>query len=123
MDACNPLTGECVHAPNDALCDDQLFCNGVETCRPDHPDAYGMSGCVPGVEPDCSGSDVGECVRGRCNVTSDQCDAVPHDALCDDGHSCTADSCLADGACAHVANDTHCDDNVCVRVPPPQRRR
>ena len=33
-DSCNEDTDSCDNVPNDALCDDGLYCNGAETCDP-----------------------------------------------------------------------------------------
>jgi len=48
VDACDPLAnggaGGCVYTPNHALCNNMLFCDGVETC-----DA--IQGCLNGVAP------------------------------------------------------------------------
>src|SRR5207302_527971 len=38
VDMCVPATGMCVHTPSDAMCDDHMYCNGVEFCDP-------MRGC------------------------------------------------------------------------------
>ncbi len=47
-DSCNEGTDSCDHAPNNALCNDGLFCNGVETCNV-------STGCVAGTDP-CGGA-------------------------------------------------------------------
>ncbi len=60
---CNNM-GECVETAQDSMCNDNLMCNGVETCNPDAPNRDPVTGCVPG-------------------------EAVPFD----DGIACTSDSC------------------------------
>jgi len=47
-DSCNEATDSCDHVPNNALCDDGLFCNGAETCSP-------TLGCQAGTDP-CGGA-------------------------------------------------------------------
>ncbi|MFQ5592292.1 MAG: S8 family serine peptidase, partial [Phycisphaerae bacterium] len=34
VDACNEATASCDHVPSDAICDNGLFCDGIETCDP-----------------------------------------------------------------------------------------
>ena len=85
-------------------CDDDLFCNGAETC------ADGI--CGPGDEP---------CMPEQtCNETTDTCMAPPQPCTtaqdCDDGNTCTDDTCDVD-VCSHVYNDAHCDDgDACTNV-------
>jgi subtilisin-like proprotein convertase family protein len=56
-DACNESTDSCTNTPNNASCDDGLFCNGAETCSP-------TLGCQAGTDP---------CGGGTCNETTDTC--------------------------------------------------
>lgn len=56
-DACNEGTDQCDHIPNNASCDDGLFCNGAETCST-------SSGCVAGTAP---------CGAGACDEINDAC--------------------------------------------------
>ncbi len=44
VDSCRNETGSCIHQPDDALCDNGLYCDGSETC-----DAH--EGCRDGVPP------------------------------------------------------------------------
>jgi len=64
VDACDPLAnggaGGCQYAPDDGICDNLLFCDGVETC-----DA--IQGCLPGLAP-CAA----ECEH--CVEASDACE-------------------------------------------------
>ena len=59
VDSCNEATDSCDNLPTDALCDDDLFCNGAETC-----DA--ATGCQTGVDP-CTST-------GTCNEGTDTCE-------------------------------------------------
>jgi hypothetical protein len=85
LDACNEATDSCDHAPQHALCDNGLFCDGVETCDP-------VTGCQPGSDP-CAGQSCDEvndvCVSGECT----------EDADCDDTLFCTGAETCADNTC------------------------
>jgi hypothetical protein len=129
-DSCNEGTDSCDNIPEDALCDNGLFCDGAETCDPAHD-------CQPGTAVDCDDG-VG-CTDDSCNESSDSCDNIPNDALCDnglycdgaetchatldcqagtavdcnDGVTCTVDSCNeGTDSCDNVANDASCDDGL-----------
>lgn len=58
VDACDESAGGCTNVPNDAICDDGLFCNGTETCDPD-------AGCGMGAAPDCDDAD--DCTDDFCS--------------------------------------------------------
>ena len=82
-----------VDVPED--CDDDLYCNGVETRNPTTGE------CEPGTEVDCSGF-TDQCNVGVCSETVDFCVAepLPDTTACDDGNICTeADHCDGLGAC------------------------
>jgi WD40 repeat protein len=70
---CNTATNLCVHMPDDALCDDGLFCNGIETCHP-------TLGCRPGSPVDCD--DGLACTIGTCDVVTQSCVYTPIHSLC-----------------------------------------
>jgi trimeric autotransporter adhesin len=75
-DTCN--AGICNNAPNNALCDNGLFCDGAETCS-------GSLGCVAGVPP---------CTGVACNEATNTC------ASCaGPGATCTANSQCCSGSC------------------------
>ena len=84
VDSCNETTDQCDNVPNDALCDDSLFCSGVETCN-------AVTDCQPGTPVDCD--DLVGCTVDSCNETTDQCDNVSEHCTCDDGDVCTTDTC------------------------------
>ena len=133
-DTCDEIGDACDHAPDHPACDDGAFCNGAEICDP-------LSGCIGGVAPDCA--DGVSCTVDACDEDADACDHVPDAApcqdgdacngteLCDDqagcvpgaapscndGNSCTVDSCDTLGGCTHqqLADGDACDDgNVCT---------
>jgi hypothetical protein len=129
-DACNEDTDACDNLPDDAGCDDNLFCNGAETCDP-------VADCQPGTAPDCK--DAVECTVDYCNEAAGACAHAPNHSVChdgsfcdgqekcdpasgckpgetpacDDGVSCTTDTCDTEtDSCAHVANDSACNDGL-----------
>jgi hypothetical protein len=141
VDACDEAADACTHTPNNAVCDDGLFCNGAETCDAD-------AGCVSpkdagGNAVDCS--DGIPCTTDACNENTDSCTHTPSNAVCDDGvfcngsetcnatqgclsstrncadaFPCTIDACDEAGdACTHTpdngacADSTSCTDDVC----------
>jgi hypothetical protein len=133
---CNPSSDDadaigCVLIPNDGKCDDGVFCNGAETCNPNH-------GCnEDDPPPDCS--DGVACTLDACDATTDQCRHSPRNSQCSDGLfcngnetcdaelgcqagkppkcgdtvDCTSDSCdEANDTCKHVPNDSQCSNGV-----------
>ena len=128
VDAIQVCSGGCTS--NDD-CNDNLFCNGVETCN------LGTGSCQAGTPPDCS--DTVSCTVDSCNETTDSCDHVPDDGVCDNGAfcdgtetchatlgcqagtavdcddtiACTADSCNeGTDSCDNVPDDAVCDDTL-----------
>jgi cysteine-rich repeat protein len=92
VDACDEDTGEVVHTPRDARCNDGVFCDGVERCRPD-------TGCVDGPPPVLS--DGVRCTTDRCDEALDFVEHLPDDAACDDGLFCNgAEVCDPVADCA-----------------------
>ena len=87
-DICGP-GGYCLHVAQPELCDDGVFCNGIELCDL-------REGCAPGGRTTCNDNDV--CTLDRCNEATRSCDRSPRD-LDADGD--------ADFFCA---GGTDCDD-------------
>jgi hypothetical protein len=89
------------------VCDDGLFCTGVDQCD-------GAGACA-GSDRDCSAFD-GDCVVGTCNEGLLSCESTPIAAgtSCNEGLSCTADTCDALGSCQTSVTprpiSTPCDD-------------
>ncbi|UQA60087.1 hypothetical protein [Polyangium aurulentum] len=126
-DSCNAITG-CGHAaddglvpedgiactvdkcaggtpsntPSNALCDDGLWCTGVEICSPASPAADG-DGCIETNVPSPPPAS-GPCVTvGACDEATKSFPVVPKPvgSSCNDGIACTTgDACVAGGACA-----------------------
>jgi len=94
LDTCDGVTGNCWHTPDDALCPDASFCDGVDTCDPADPDAD-VDGCVP--NPWACGN--------ACNENTDSCFDCTSNADCNDGIPCTDDTCDGGtGICTHADN-------------------
>jgi uncharacterized repeat protein (TIGR01451 family) len=96
-DACDEANDTCTNTPDDSICDDGLYCTGVETC-----DA--VAGCLPGADP---------CPGQTCIEAAGTCDVCTSDAICDDGLWCNGmETCdLVSGLC-QPGNDP-CPDRAC----------
>ncbi|MFQ5415779.1 MAG: S8 family serine peptidase [Myxococcota bacterium] len=83
-DSCDEVGDVVVNTPNDASCDNSLFCDGVETCDP-------VIDCQAGTPP--VADDGVNCTADGCDEENDGIVHIPDDLLCDDSDPCTADSC------------------------------
>jgi cysteine-rich repeat protein len=92
VDSCDEEGDVVVHTPDDALCDDDLYCNGSETC-----DA--IADCQSGVPP--TTDDGVACTVDSCDEANDSIVHAPDDLLCDDADVCTADICDAIADCGY----------------------
>ncbi|MFT4571388.1 MAG: hypothetical protein ACI8TX_001683 [Hyphomicrobiaceae bacterium] len=93
LDGCNDTVDECRNIAQDLRCDDDLFCNGIETCS-------AIEDCLVGDPVDCSELD-DVCEAGVCLEEFELCgrESSNEGGICDDGDDCTtADSC-DDGLC------------------------
>ena len=90
-DSCNEGTDSCDNVPNDANCDNGLYCDGAETC-------HATLDCQAGTAVDCN--DEIDCTADSCNEGTDSCDNIPDDGYCDDGLFCNgAETCDAQDDC------------------------
>jgi hypothetical protein len=96
--------GVCVHTPVDALCDNELFCDGVETC--------GASGCQAGTPPDPE--DGVDCTDDTCDEDTDDFVHTANHAKCDNGEACEVWACDLVNGC--VGEEVVCDDGVACTV-------
>jgi len=64
IDSCDSETVECIHTPDDSLCDDGQWCNGKETCDV-------KLGCKQGIAPNCDDED--PCTTDACDEVNDRC--------------------------------------------------
>ncbi|MEE9295779.1 MAG: hypothetical protein V3W34_12570, partial [Phycisphaerae bacterium] len=124
-DSCDEVNDVVVNTPNDANCDNGLFCDGTETC-----DA--LLDCQAGTAPVID--DGVACTDDSCDEVNDVVVNMPNDANCDNGvfcdgaetcdalldcqagsEPCPSESCdEGNDECACV-NDTDCDDdNPCT---------
>ena len=107
-------TGMCIH-PNDdfIVCDDGVFCNGVDLCQGGTCSLHSGNPC-----------EFTGCTT-VCDETTAACGPTAAGMPCfDDGNACTLDECDGTGVCAHrpVPDGTACDDaNACTRTDACQR--
>ncbi|MDI1443992.1 hypothetical protein [Polyangium sp. 6x1] len=130
VDACDEAIDACTYTPHDALCDNKITCDGVETCHP-------ILGCLSSAPLDCN--DGLPCTDDYCDLLADACKHHPNDGKCadglfcdgvetcdpilgcqagtpvdcNDGVACTADACNeATDSCDAVPEHASCDDGV-----------
>ncbi len=107
--------GFCRHGVDRSLCDDGVFCNGIERCDP-------FQGCLPAsVRETCNDNDV--CTIDRCDESSDSCSHAPRDLdtdgdpdfFCAGGGDCNDTnpnvSSLVNEVCSDFV-DNDCDDQI-----------
>ncbi len=122
-DACNEVTDACDNLADDGLCGNGLYCDGAETCDE-------LLGCQAGTPVDCN--DGVSCTDDGCNETTDVCDNLANDGLCDNGlycdgaetcdlvldcqagsDPCPGQVCDEDGdLCTDCVGDPDCDDGL-----------
>ena len=86
-DACDDEVGRCRHEPDDALCADDVYCDGEEVCEPN-------TGCVEGEPVACSDNDT--CTIDRCVEETRSCETLARDM---DGDGDTVWNCRGGGDC------------------------
>ena len=84
VETCNEEFDDFVTAADSSLCDDGLFCNGIEQCSPSNGDP--VTGCAPGLIN--APNDLFTCTDRRCDEEIDQYVFDPNDSKCDDGDMC-----------------------------------
>jgi len=92
--------GKCAGVPK--VCSDGLYCNGMETCKPDTGE------CLPGEAPIID--DEVNCTVDSCDEENDKVVNSPDDLLCTDQNACTDDVCDPIGGCNLTHNTSACDD-------------
>lgn len=97
--------GHCENVPDHALCNDGLWCNGIDVCDP-------AVGCR--AEPAPCDDSIG-CTDDTCNELNRTCTNTPNDAICDDGLWCNGvESCDAALDCqwgTEPCGTTPCDED------------
>ncbi|HTQ05047.1 MAG TPA: putative metal-binding motif-containing protein, partial [Polyangiaceae bacterium] len=118
-DSCDLTRGRCVHDPDDTLCDDGIYCDGVETCS-------ATLGCQAGPVVTCT--DMYTCTIDTCVEATHSCTHVPRDADGDgdppiqcNGTDCNDFDPLVSGKASEICGngiDDNCngvvDENDCV---------
>jgi hypothetical protein len=100
-DYCNPATNQCQHSPDDSLCNDGVYCNGVEVCNL-------LTGCQPGTPVNCD--DGVPCSNDQCVEATDQCSHTPDNTNCNDGLFCNGtEVCHPTQGCL-PGTPPNCDD-------------
>lgn len=105
IEPCYGCLGEpsmCTPLPDGSDCDDELFCNGTDTCASAACTIHTGDPCVGGAE--CQDS---------CNEALDVCASAAGSPCTDDGNVCTDDECDGAGNCVHPDNFfVPCDDGA-----------
>jgi hypothetical protein len=105
-DGCDEVADACVFLPEDSVCANGLFCDGLETCDP-------VAGCQAGTPVDCS--DGVACTADGCDEDRDACDHIAVDLLCDDGIFCNGvETCHITLDCQFPGDS--CPGQLCVEV-------
>ena len=106
MDSCDEASDEVVHAPNDAACDNTLFCDGQETC---HATKDCQKGSVPTI------TDLVGCTVDTCDEDKDQIVHTLDHSACDNGQYCDgAEKCDAVNDCVKGTPPNQNDDVDCT---------
>ncbi len=134
-DHCDSTRGRCAHSPDDSVCDDKTYCDGVETCS-------ATLGCQPGPVVTCT--DQYTCTIDTCVEATHSCEHVPRDAdgdgdppiqcngtdcddfnplvsgtateICGNGVDDDCDGAVDENDCVSPSNDT-CGDALEIRAP------
>jgi hypothetical protein len=106
VNSCDPASPSadadgCTFVPDDTRCDDAVFCNGAEWC-----DA--ALDCQPGSDP-CT-----DPLRPLCDETNDLCAECLADVDCDDGEFCNGAETCTGGEC--LASTNPCNDGVSCTI-------
>jgi hypothetical protein len=105
-DTCDEENEAIVHTPNNATCDDALFCNGAEACD-------SQDGCQPGIAPQVS--DNVDCTVDACDESNDIITHAPSDISCSDGLFCNGEeTCDVAVGCQPSAPPTLTDNIDCT---------
>lgn len=105
IDTCHPESFQCSSVASDDLCNDGLFCNGIETC-----DA--VEDCIAGEIVECD--DQVACTVDECDEAANDCRNEGDNDFCDDGNPCSDDICTISG-CESENNTLACNDhNLCT---------
>jgi hypothetical protein len=108
-DSCDQETGECVFTPDNAVCDNGLYCDGAEACDV-------VAGCVPGAAIDCSMNNLP--AINTCNnvpdnnpLTLDLADAFVSSCV-EDTDSCATVGPVVASSCSISSCGAECESDV-----------
>ncbi len=102
VDSCNETTDTIEHPPNNAVCNNGLYCDGVEYCD-------SLLDCRSGTPVNCVNTDPYSCTVDSCNEATDACDIHTNDnSLCAPGETCDPIQFPAPTGCGLVVT---CTDN------------
>jgi hypothetical protein len=87
VDSCDDAEDTCISVPDDFICDDGAYCNGVEICDPSLDCQIGDVPCVGTERPQCR-EDTDECVECLTHLDCDDRDVCNGVELCVDDWSC-----------------------------------
>ena len=105
-DSCDEEADVVLHVPDDAACDDGLYCNGEEVCDV-------AQGCVGGASPVLD-DEVG-CTVDTCDEEGDVVLHEPNDGACDDGLYCNGEErCDVDEGCVAGVSPPLSDEVGCT---------
>ncbi len=109
IDLCDGQDNNCdgyIDEQGNRLCNDDLYCNGEETCS--------AGTCLSGISPNCNDLD-SACTIGSCDEDNDSCLSTnrPDATNCSDGLFCTqGDTCNA-GVCQGITRDCSSSSDAC----------
>jgi len=118
IDSCNEDSDSCDNSPDDNLCDDGQYCNGIETCDV-------INDCKRGTDIDCSNNDlpgIGTCFNNPDNNQFTWDSFAGFTSTCDDEldqcttsgyiytHECNIQSCGAECESDGDCEDVDCDN-------------
>jgi hypothetical protein len=112
VDSCNESSDQVLHLPNDAVCNNGLWCDGTETCNL-------LLDCQPGISVNCA--DSYSCTDDICNDISNACDHTNNNLNCIIGETCDPlqfnppTGCGLVSTCVDVDLDTY--DNCAIGQP------
>jgi len=104
VDRCDPGTGRCVATADNELCNDGVYCNGIETCDT-------TRGCAAGTAVACD--DRVDCTVDRCDESARACVSVPNVGLCAARGPCVAAACSVAQGCVYTPIPSFCN-SFCV---------
>ncbi|MFC1889112.1 hypothetical protein ACFL4G_05080, partial [Thermodesulfobacteriota bacterium] len=122
-DTCNEETNSCNNTPNDGLCDDNLWCNGGETCDEVNDCQAGTAPCQDFVYCCEEGDSCSDDPCGCQDVDGDGFYAIdpvncPEGDDCDDDPGQCGENCHPGGTEVCDGYDNDCDGQTDEEIPP-----